>query len=62
MPPPHAASRTPPTVCAKASEEGVAAVAAAGSDLTWSHVARDIKDRFSAVASKEGRMDQLQAW
>ena len=51
--------RTSPTVSAKASEEGVAAV---GSDLNWSHVARDIKQRVAAVASKEGRMDQLQAW
>lgn len=42
------------------SEEGVAAV---GRDLSWSHVAADVKRRLGpVVAGKASSADQLQGW
>lgn len=42
------------------SEEGMAAV---GSDLNWSHVARDVKRRLAAaVGGHESKQSQLQSW
>lgn len=41
-------------------EEGMAAV---GSDLNWSHVARDVKRRLAAaVGGHERKQAQLQSW
>lgn len=33
-----------------------------GTDLSWSHVARDIRHRLSVVKNKQSMLDKLQRW
>lgn len=48
--------------CPRASKDD-GGVAAAGSDMNCSHVARDVRQRLAAcVGSKESLLDQLQNW
>lgn len=59
----RAQHRVGKAVCRSSPKGGGGGVSAAGSDLSWSHVARDVKRKLASWAAEgPGRQEELQRW